>query len=69
MPWVVLAPALAADPTDPVDAELVRKWTDDVEHRAFLALPTFSTIGALLVDVAVLTATIWYGWLPEEAGA
>ena len=34
-----------------------------------VAFPTFSTIGALVVDLAVLTATIWYGWLPEEAGA
>ena len=34
-----------------------------------IAFPTFSTIGALLVDLAVLAATIWYGWLPEEAGA
>ena len=33
-----------------------------------IAFPTFSTIGALFVDVAVLAATIWYGWLPEEAG-
>lgn len=34
-----------------------------------IAFPTFSTIGALIVDVAVLTATIWYGWLPDQAGA
>lgn len=34
-----------------------------------VAFPTFSTIGALLVDLAVLTATVWYGWLPEQAGA
>jgi hypothetical protein len=34
-----------------------------------VAFPTFSTIGALAVDVAVLAATIWYGWLPEGAGA
>lgn len=34
-----------------------------------VAFPTFSTIGALVVDVAVLAATIWYGWLPEEVGA
>lgn len=34
-----------------------------------VAFPTFSTIGALAVDVAVLVATIWYGWLPEGSGA
>lgn len=34
-----------------------------------VAFPTFSTIGALAVDLAVLAATIWYGWLPEGAGA
>ena len=34
-----------------------------------VAFPTFSTIGALAVDVAVLAATIWYGWLPEGASA
>jgi len=33
-----------------------------------IAFPAFSTIGALVVDVAVLVATIWYGWLPEETG-
>jgi len=33
-----------------------------------IAFPPFSTVGALVVDVAVLTATTWYGWLPEEAG-
>jgi hypothetical protein len=34
-----------------------------------VAFPTFSPLGALAVDVAVLAATIWYGWLPEGAGA
>lgn len=34
-----------------------------------IAFPTFSTIGALVVDLAVLAATIWYGWLPDQAGA
>jgi hypothetical protein len=34
-----------------------------------VAFPVFSTIGALVVDVAVLAATIWYGWLPEGSGA
>jgi hypothetical protein len=33
-----------------------------------VAFPTFSTIGALVIDVAVLAATTWYGWLPEDAG-
>jgi hypothetical protein len=31
-----------------------------------LAFPTFSTIGALVIDVLVLAATIWYGWQPDE---
>jgi hypothetical protein len=34
-----------------------------------VAFPVFSTIGALVVDLAVLAATIWYGWLPEGSGA
>jgi hypothetical protein len=34
-----------------------------------IAFPAFSTIGALLMDLAVLVATIWYGWLPEGSGA
>lgn len=33
-----------------------------------VAFPTFSTIGALAIDVAVLAATVWYGWVPEDAG-
>lgn len=33
-----------------------------------VAFPTFSTIGALAIDVAVLAATLWYGWVPEDAG-
>lgn len=33
-----------------------------------IAFPAFSTVGALVVDLAVLAATIWYGWLPEDAG-
>jgi len=32
-----------------------------------IAFPPFSSVGALVVDVAVLTAVIWYGWLPEDA--
>lgn len=30
------------------------------------AFPTFSTIGALLVDVGLLAAVIWYHWLPSD---
>lgn len=33
-----------------------------------IAFPAFSTVGALVVDLAVLAATLWYGWLPEDAG-
>jgi len=32
-----------------------------------IAFPTFSTIGALIVDLAVLAAVIWYHWLPSDA--
>ena len=31
-----------------------------------IAFPTFSTIGALIVDVAVLTAVLWYHWTPSD---
>ena len=31
-----------------------------------IAFPTFSTIGALIVDLAVLAAVIWYHWLPSD---
>jgi len=34
-----------------------------------IAFPTFSTLGALVVDVVVLVAAIWYHWLPADAGA
>lgn len=34
-----------------------------------VAFPAFSTIGALVIDVAVLAATIWNGWLPDEVSA
>jgi hypothetical protein len=30
------------------------------------AFPTFSTIGALLVDLGVLIAVGWYHWLPSD---
>ena len=34
-----------------------------------IAFPTFSTLGALAVDVVVLAAAIWYQWVPADAGA
>lgn len=34
-----------------------------------IAFPVFGTIGALAVDLAVLAATVWYGWLPTELSA
>ncbi len=34
-----------------------------------IAFPTFSTIGALIVDVAVLVAVFWYGWVPSDLAA
>jgi hypothetical protein len=34
-----------------------------------IAFPTFSTLGALVVDVVVLVAAIWYLWVPADAGA
>jgi hypothetical protein len=34
-----------------------------------LAFPTFSTIGAVAVDVAVLAATVWSGWVPSDLPA
>jgi len=34
-----------------------------------IAFPTFSTLGALAVDVVVLVAAIWYHWVPADAGA
>jgi hypothetical protein len=34
-----------------------------------VAFPTFSTIGALVVDVAVLVAAVWYHWLPSDMSA
>jgi hypothetical protein len=33
------------------------------------AFPVFSTIGALLVDVAVLVAVLWFHWSPAELPA
>jgi hypothetical protein len=34
-----------------------------------LAFPAFSTLGALVVDVAVLLAAVWYHWLPTDLAA
>lgn len=34
-----------------------------------IAFPTFSTIGATAVDVAVLAAVLWYGWAPGDLAA
>ena len=34
-----------------------------------VAFPVFSTFGALLVDVAVLAAVLWYGWVPGDLAA
>ncbi len=34
-----------------------------------IAFPTFSTIGALAVDVAVLAAVLWYNWAPSDLTA
>lgn len=31
-----------------------------------IAFPTFSTIGALVVDLAVLAAVTWYHWQPSD---
>jgi hypothetical protein len=33
-----------------------------------IAFPTFSTVGALVIDFGVLAATLWYGWQPTELG-
>lgn len=32
------------------------------------AFPTFSTIGAFLIDALLLAATVWYGWVPADQG-
>jgi hypothetical protein len=34
-----------------------------------VAFPTFSTIGALAVDVVVLVAVLWYHWVPSDLAA
>jgi hypothetical protein len=33
------------------------------------AFPTFSSIGALVVDLAVLVAVLWVRWTPADLGA
>jgi hypothetical protein len=33
------------------------------------AFPVVSTIGALIVDLAVLAAAVWYHWLPTDLAA
>ena len=33
------------------------------------AFPTFSTIGAVVVDVATLVAVVWLHWVPSDAAA
>jgi hypothetical protein len=34
-----------------------------------VAFPTFSTLGSLAVDAAVLVAIAWYHWVPTELAA
>ncbi len=34
-----------------------------------IAFPTFSTIGALVIDVAVLAAALWLDWTPSDLAA
>ena len=34
-----------------------------------VAFPTFSTIGALGVDLAVLLAVVWFHWMPADIAA
>ena len=31
-----------------------------------MAFPTFSTVGAVIVDLVVLVAAGWYHWLPTD---
>ena len=33
-----------------------------------VAFPLVSSIGALVIDLAVLVATLWYGWQPDAQG-
>ncbi len=34
-----------------------------------VAFPVFSSIGAFVVDMAVLAAVLWYGWVPSDLTA
>lgn len=34
-----------------------------------IAFPTFSTIGAMAVDLAVLAAVLWFHWAPTDLAA
>lgn len=34
-----------------------------------IAFPTFSTLGCVAVDVAVLAAATWYAWVPSDLAA
>jgi hypothetical protein len=31
-----------------------------------IAFPTFSTVGAVAVDLAVLAAVLWFHWAPAD---
>lgn len=31
-----------------------------------VAFPAVSTVGAFLIDAALLAATLWYGWVPAD---
>ena len=33
------------------------------------AFPTFSSVGALVVDLAVLASVLWFDWVPSDLGA
>jgi hypothetical protein len=33
------------------------------------AFPVFSTVGAAIVDLAVLAAVLWYDWAPSDLAA
>ena len=34
-----------------------------------LAFPTFSTVGAVIVDAVVLASVVWFHWTPQELTA
>jgi hypothetical protein len=34
-----------------------------------LAFPTFSTVGAVAVDVVVLASVLWFDWVPSDLAA